>query len=121
MDHPIDERKIIPRHAPENDAIEIVPPAHLHPWEQEPREPAPSRLLAHLAPNIDGLSWTFLLTVVTAVTIATFKMRPVYEATARIEVDKETPNLLPFQNTDSYSVYEDLESYIETESKVAAK
>jgi uncharacterized protein involved in exopolysaccharide biosynthesis len=117
MDHPIEEGKIIPRHASANDAIEIVPPAHLHAWEQAPREPH-LRDYWRILRKHQWLILTFLLTVVTAVTIATFKMRPVYEATARIEVDKETPNLLPFQNTDSYSAYEDLESYIETQSKV---
>jgi polysaccharide biosynthesis transport protein len=117
MDHSIDEGKIIPRHAPASDAIEIVPPEHLHAWEQAPREPH-LRDYWRILRKHQWLILTFLLTVVTAVTIATFKMRPVYEATARIEVDKETPNLLPFQNTDSYSAYEDLESYMETQSKV---
>ncbi len=61
---------------------------------------------------------TFLLTVVTVVTIATFKMKPVYEAAARVEVDREAQNEVPFQPTNSYDEYEDMDTYIETQTKI---
>ncbi len=64
------------------------------------------------------LSLTFLLTLVTVVTIATFKMKPVYVATAQVEVDRETSNLLPFQSSSVDYGYYDPDSYIETQAKV---
>ncbi len=60
----------------------------------------------------------FLLSVVTIVTIATLRMTPIYGATARLEVDRENPNILPFPGTDSYDIFMDLENYIETQAKV---
>jgi succinoglycan biosynthesis transport protein ExoP len=113
----MEEDKIIPRRIPANDPIEIVPPGQLHPWEQLEREPH-IRDYWRIVRKHQWLILTFLLTVVTAVTIATFKMKPVYEASARIEVDQETSNILPFQNTDPYGAYEDLDTYIETQAKV---
>jgi capsular exopolysaccharide synthesis family protein len=113
----MEEDKIIPRRIPANDAIEIVPPGQLHPWEQPEREPH-IRDYWRIVRKHQWLILTFLLTVVTVVTIATFKMKPVYEASARIEVDQETSNILPFQNTDPYGAYEDLDTYIETQAKV---
>jgi succinoglycan biosynthesis transport protein ExoP len=60
----------------------------------------------------------FLLTVVSIVTIATFRMQPVYEATARVEIDRENSNTIHFGDSDSYDMYEDLEDYITTQSKI---
>src|SRR5271166_5927546 len=60
----------------------------------------------------------FLLAVVSIVTIATFRMQPVYEATARVEVDRDTPNAFRFNESDQGDVYEDSEDYIVTQSKV---
>ena len=59
-----------------------------------------------------------MLAVVTIVSIATFRMQPVYVATARIELGRENANILPFQGTDSYDYMLDLENYIETQSKI---
>jgi succinoglycan biosynthesis transport protein ExoP len=61
---------------------------------------------------------SFLLAVVTVVTIATFRLQPVYEATTRIEIDRESSNFLPFAGNDPYDLYQDLEDYIETQSKI---
>ena len=61
---------------------------------------------------------SFLLALVTVVTIATFRMQPVYEATTRIEIDRETSNFVPFAGNDPYDLYQDLEDYIETQSKI---
>jgi polysaccharide biosynthesis transport protein len=60
----------------------------------------------------------FLLAVVTIVSIATFRMEPVYEATARVEVDRDTPNGFRFNEADSTDDYSDLEDYIITQSKI---
>src|ERR1700688_1079079 len=61
---------------------------------------------------------SFLLALVTVVAIATFRMQPVYEATTRIEIDRENTNFLPFAGNGPYDVYQDLEDYIETQSKI---
>lgn len=95
----------------------ITPSRNVSTWEQMPRQ-------AHLLDYViilrkhQWLILTFLLTVVTVVTIATFKMKPVYEAAARVEVDREAQNELPFQPTNSYDEYEDMDTYIETQTKI---
>jgi succinoglycan biosynthesis transport protein ExoP len=61
---------------------------------------------------------SFLLALVTVVTIATFRMQPIYEATTRVQIDRETSNFLPFAGTDPYDLYQDLGDYIETQSKI---
>src|ERR1700693_1273490 len=53
----------------------------------------------------------FLLTVVSIVTIATFRMQPIYEATARVEVDRDTPNAFRFNESEQGGDYVDLEDY----------
>src|SRR5271170_6888854 len=60
----------------------------------------------------------FLLAVVSIVTIATFRMQPIYEATARVEVDRDTPNAFRFNESESGADYGDLEDYIVTQSKI---
>jgi succinoglycan biosynthesis transport protein ExoP len=60
----------------------------------------------------------FLLATVSIVTIATFRMQPVYQATARVEIDRENSNAIHFSDSDSYGMYEDLENYITTQSKI---
>ena len=60
----------------------------------------------------------FLLTVVTIVTIATFRMEPMYEATARVEIDRDTPSAFRFNEGDQGDDYMDLEDYIVTQSKI---
>ena len=60
----------------------------------------------------------FLLAIVSIVTIATFRMQPVYQATARVEIDRENTNAIHFADSDSYEMYEDLEAYITTQSKI---
>lgn len=65
------------------------------------------------------LSLTFLLTLVSVVAIATFKMKPVYVASARLEIDRESSSFLPFQNGqggDDY--YYAMDDYVETQAKV---
>src|SRR6202165_6024555 len=60
----------------------------------------------------------FLLAVVSIVTIATFRMQPVYEATARVEIDQENANAIRFSNTETFDMYQDMEDYITTQSKI---
>jgi succinoglycan biosynthesis transport protein ExoP len=111
----MDENRIVPRDR--RGPIEIVASPSMPVWEQAPREPHLLDYLLILRKH-QWLILTFLVTVVTLVSIATFKMKPVYEATARIEIDRDVPSMLPFQNVNSDSFYEDLQNYIETQSKV---
>ena len=60
----------------------------------------------------------FLLAVVSIVTISTFRMQPIYEATARVEIDRDTPNAFRFEESDQGDDYGDLEDYIVTQSKI---
>ena len=86
-------------------------------WDQMPREPHLLDYLIVLRKH-QWMILTFLLTVVTIVTIASFKMKPVYVASARVEVDRENPNALPFQDSNSFDMYMDLENYIETQIEI---
>jgi succinoglycan biosynthesis transport protein ExoP len=60
----------------------------------------------------------FLLAIVSIVSIATIRMQPVYQATARVEIDRENTNAMHFADSDSYDMYVDLEDYITTQSKI---
>src|SRR5271169_7221099 len=99
------------------ESLAVIPAPSVLPWEAMPRE-------AHLLDYIiilrkhQWLILTFLLTVVTVVTIASFKMKPIYEAAARVEVDKESQALQPFADSNAYGEYEDTETYIETQTKI---
>jgi polysaccharide biosynthesis transport protein len=99
------------------ESLTVIPAPSVLPWDQMPREP---HLLDYLI-IIRKHQWlilTFLLTVVTVVTIASFKMKPVYVAAARVEVDRETQSILPFQGASSDDLYMDMENYIETQTKI---
>src|SRR5277367_492174 len=110
--------RIIPagRERKPGDALTVIPAPSVLPWDQVPREPHLLDYLIILRKH-QWLIATFLLTVVTVVTIASFKMKPVYEAAARVEVDKESQNTLPFQGV-NYDEYVDLENYVETQVKI---
>jgi capsular exopolysaccharide synthesis family protein len=99
------------------DSLAVIPPASLVSWDQVPREPHLLDYIIILRKH-QWLILTFLLTVVTVVTIASFKMKPVYEAAARVEVDKESQNVLPFQDMNAYDEFMDTENYIETQTKI---
>ena len=75
-------------------------------WDQLPRQPHLLDYLIILRKH-QWLIVTFLLTVVTIVTVASLKMKPVFKAAARVEVDKESQNTLPFQQADPYEELED--------------
>ena len=99
------------------EALTVIPAPSVLPWDQVPREPHLLDYLIILRKH-QWLILTFLLTVVTVVTIASFKMKPVYEAAARVEVDKEAQSMQPFPDSNAYGEYEDTETYIETQTKI---
>src|ERR1700737_551459 len=82
-----------------------------------PREP---HLLAYLIVlrKHQWLILFFLLAIVSIVSIATFRMQPVYQATARVEIDRESANTMRFSDSDASDMYADLEDYITTQSKI---
>jgi succinoglycan biosynthesis transport protein ExoP len=113
-----DESKILPRDPDANGTVEVVPASSRIPTiDLSPREPHLYDYLLILRKH-QWLILSFLLAVVTIVTIATFRMKPVYIATAKIEIDRENTNILPFQGADSYDYMMDLDNYIETQSRV---
>jgi succinoglycan biosynthesis transport protein ExoP len=113
-----DENKLVPRENGSNGAVELVSvPSRFASFEPPPREPHLYDYLLILRKH-QWLILSFMLAVVTIVAIATFRMQPVYVATARVEIDRENANILPFQGTDSYDFMMDLENYIETQSKI---
>ncbi len=113
-----DDNKLAPRENGTNGAVELIPPSSRIPaWDLSPREPHLYDYLLILRKH-QWLILSFLVAVVTIVTIATFRMQSVYVASARIEIDRENSNILPFQGMDSYDYMMDLENYIETQSKI---
>jgi succinoglycan biosynthesis transport protein ExoP len=113
------DSKIVP-HDPfnGNGKIEISPSStRVPPLELSPREPHLYDYLLILRKH-QWLILSFLVVVVTIVTIATFRMEPVYTASAKIEIDRENTNILPFQGADSYDLMIDLDNYIETQSRI---
>jgi succinoglycan biosynthesis transport protein ExoP len=97
--------------------LSLISAAPVASWEQMPKEPHLLDYLIILKKH-QWLVLSFLLTVVTVVTIATFKMKPVYIAAARVEVDREAQSIQPFQDSNSYDDYVDSENYIETQTKI---
>jgi polysaccharide biosynthesis transport protein len=113
-----DDSKIVPRDAQSNGNVEVVPSSSRLPAiDLSPREPHLYDYLLILRKH-QWLILSFLLAVVTIVTIATFRMKPVYVASAKIEIDRENTNILPFQDADPYDYMMDLDNYIETQSRV---
>jgi succinoglycan biosynthesis transport protein ExoP len=113
-----EENKLVPHGNGSNGTVELLPVQSRMPaWELSPREPHLYDYLLILRKH-QWLILSFMLAVVTIVAIATFRMQPVYVATARIEMDRENSNILPFQGSDSYDFMMDLENYIETQSKI---
>jgi polysaccharide biosynthesis transport protein len=114
------DSKIVPRDpvSDGNGKVEILSPsARVPAAELSPREPHLYDYLLILRKH-QWLILSFLIIVVTIVTIATFRMQPVYTASAKIEIDRENTNILPFQGADSYDLMIDLDNYIETQSRI---
>src|SRR2546429_2237081 len=113
-----DENKLVPREDGSNGHIELMPISNrFASFDLSPREPHLYDYLLILRKH-QWLILSFMLSVVTIVSIATFRMQPVYVATARIEIDRENANILPFQGADSYDYMVDSDNYIETQSKI---
>ena len=109
-----EDDKLIPRDQGSNGAIDLVP-RHIPAWNLAPHEPHLYDYLLLLRKH-QWLILSFMLTVVSIVSIATFRMRPVYVAVERIEIDRDNANILPFQGPEDYMM--DLENYIETQAKI---
>src|SRR5262244_799727 len=111
-----DENRLVPR---ENAGIVgvVTVPQRLPAWDLSPREPHLYDYLLILRKH-QWLVLSFMLAVVTIVSIATFRMQPVYVASARIELGRENTSVLPFQPGDSYDYMLDMESSIETQAKI---
>jgi len=113
-----DDNQLVSRENGSNGAVELIPiSSRLPAWELSPREPHLYDYLLILRKH-QWLILSFMLAVVTIVAIATFRMQPVYIATARVEIDRENANILPFQGADSYDFMMDSENYIETQTKI---
>jgi capsular exopolysaccharide synthesis family protein len=113
-----EDNKVVPRDAGSNRAVELLGAnARITSFELSPREPHLYDYLLILRKH-QWLILSFLLAVVTIVSIATFRMQPVYSTMARIEIDRENSNVLPFQGADSYDYMLDSDNYIETMSKI---
>lgn len=114
----IDDSKIVAGSNGTNGHVDVIAPSSRVPAiELSPREPHLYDYLLILRKH-QWLILSFLLTVVTIVSIATFRMRPVYVTRATLEIDRENNNILPFQGSDSYDYMMDLENYIETQAKI---
>ena len=114
----IEETKIVSRDSGSNGIVEVLPSSsRISPFELSPREPHLYDYLLILRKH-QWLMLTFLVAVVSIVSVATFRMKPVYVASAKIEIDKEATNILPFQGTDPYEYEMDVENYIETQSRI---
>src|SRR5882757_9068670 len=116
-----DDNKIIPRENGSNGSNRsmelLTPSSRLPAWDLSPREPHLYDYLLILRKH-QWLILSFLVAVVTIVSIATFRMQPVYTTTARIEIDRENTSVLPFQGVDSYDLMMDMDNYIETQSRI---
>jgi succinoglycan biosynthesis transport protein ExoP len=113
-----EDPKVTGRDGSTNGAVEVIAaPVRFPSIDLSPREPHLYDYLLILRKH-QWLILSFLLTVVTIVSVATFRMRPVYVAKSTIEIDRENSNILPFQGTDSYDYMMDLENYIETQSRI---
>jgi polysaccharide biosynthesis transport protein len=112
-----DNNQLVP-HENGSKGVQLLPgSAHLPAWNLSPREPHLYDYLLILRKH-QWLILSFMLAVVSIVAIGTFRMQAVYVATARIEIDRENSNILPFQGTDSYDYQMDVDNYIETQSKI---
>jgi uncharacterized protein involved in exopolysaccharide biosynthesis len=59
---------------------------------------------------------TFLIAIVTTVTIGTFMMKPKYKSSVTIKIEKENPNILSFKDVVSLERAE--EDYYQTQYKI---
>ena len=112
-----DETKIAARIPGTPGQIDLLRDRRHVTFDLSPREPHLYDYLLILRKH-QWLILSFMLAIVSIVTVATFRMRPIYIATAKLEIDRENSNILPFQGTDSYDYMMDMENYIETQSRI---
>ena len=94
-----------------------VPPGRVLSLDLSPREPHLYDYLLILRKH-QWLILSFMLAVVTIVSIATFRMQAVYVANAKIEIDRENTNVLPFPGADSYDYMVDFDNFVETQARI---
>ena len=115
-----DETKLVPRDPGSIGTVEFVAPSsHIPTIDLSPREPHLYDYLLILRKQL-WLIISFLLVVVTIVAVATFREKPIYVASATLEIDKENNNILPFSGIESYDFMTDLDNYIDTQSRILA-
>ena len=115
-----DETKLVPRDTGSIGTVEVVAASSRIPTiDLSPREPHLYDYLLILRTH-RWLILSFLLAVVTIVAVATFRQKPVYVATATLEIDRENTNILPFPGVESYDFMVDLDNYIDTQSRILA-
>src|SRR5271165_3297332 len=113
-----EDSRIVPRDARPMGIVESgVSLSRISTLDISPREPHLYDYLLILRKHL-WLILSFMLAVVTFVSIATFRMQPVYVANAKIEIDRENTNVLPFQGGDPYDSMMDLDNYIETQARI---
>jgi polysaccharide biosynthesis transport protein len=113
-----EDSRIVPRDARPTGIVESsVSLSRISTLDISPREPHLYDYLLILRKHL-WLILSFMLAVVTFVSIATFRMQPVYVANAKIEIDRENTNVLPFQGGDPYDSMMDLDNYIETQARI---
>ena len=113
-----EDSRIMPRDPRPTGIVESsVSPSRISSLDLSPREPHLYDYLLILRKHL-WLILSFMLAVVTFVSIATFRMQPVYVANAKIEIDRENTNVLPFPGADSYDYMMDLDNYIETQARI---
>src|SRR6202171_3298880 len=116
-----DDSRLIPRDNGNGNSngFEVLPSSALRYQgiELSPREPHLYDYLLILRKH-QWLILAFMVAVVAIVSIPPFRMRPVYVATAKLLIDRENPNILPFQGGDSYAYETDMDNFMETQSKI---
>jgi polysaccharide biosynthesis transport protein len=113
----MEEPRLSLRDRKSTESLSLISSAPVASWDQLPREPHLLDYLIILKKH-QWLILSFLLTVVTVVTITTFKTKPIYIAAARVEVDREAQTMQPFPDSSGYDEYMDTDSYIETQTKI---
>src|SRR6516162_4210377 len=115
-----DDTKLVPRDPGSIGTVQVVAASSRLPTiDLSPREPHLYDYLLILRKH-RWLILSFLLAVVTIVAVGTFREKPVYVASATLEIDRENTNILPFPGVESYDFMVDLDNYIDTQSRILA-
>jgi polysaccharide biosynthesis transport protein len=113
-----EDSMIVPRDPRPTGIVESsISPSGISSLEFSPREPHLYDYLLILRKH-QWLILSFMLAVVTIVSIATFRMQPVYVANAKIEIDRENTTVLPFPGADSYDYMVDFDNFVETQARI---